>query len=229
MFSSWHRHPSLTFNWAGGLIAARPVIFAACAHNDARVCQQCKNNSNNNYCSPHIHPSLFNESISRSRTDLLLKMAFFTATFDTTTLAVRASYTVGTGWYHHGNLTPGRISAGRPLCLRLRLDGSIIVLFPCHCAAPRHRVLSADCIRSIPYSAVSVVIIGHRGCLRASHSRLPAWHYPWLRLEENVQYRMDILFSKCREFPSHSLALEKAVFNHIVFKMIQIQQNAQNS
>ena len=77
MFSSWHRHPSLTFNWAGGLIAARPVIFAACAHNDARVCQQCKNNSNNNYCSPHIHPSLFNESISRSRTDLLLKMAFF--------------------------------------------------------------------------------------------------------------------------------------------------------
>ena len=26
--------------------------------------------------SPHIHPSLFNKSISRSRTDLLLKMAF---------------------------------------------------------------------------------------------------------------------------------------------------------
>ena len=100
----------------------------------------------------------------------------------------------------HGTLTPGRISAGRPLCLRLRLDGSIIVLFPCHCAAPRHRVLSADCIRSIPYSAVSVVIIGHRGCLRASHSRLPAWFYPWLRLEENVQYRMDIQLSKtsCR-------------------------------
>lgn len=85
---------------------------------------------------------------------------------------------------------------GRPLCLRLRLDGSIIILFPCHCAAPRHRVLSADCIRSIPYSAVSVVINGHRGCLRASHSRLPAWGYPWLRLEENVQYRMDILFSR---------------------------------
>ena len=121
---------------------------------------------------------------------------YFTATFDTTPLTVRASYTVGTGWYHHGNLTPSRISAGRPLCLRLRLDGSIIVLFPCHCAAPRHRVLSADCIRSIPYSAVSVVINGHRGCLRASHSRLPAWGYPWLRLEENVQYRMDILFSK---------------------------------
>ena len=121
---------------------------------------------------------------------------YFTATFDTTPLTVRASYTVGTGWYHHGNLTPGRISAGRPLCLRLRLDGSIIVLFPCHCAAPRHRVLSADCIRSIPYSAVSVVINGHRGCLRASHSRLPAWFYPWLRLEENVQYRMDILFSR---------------------------------
>ena len=154
---------------------------------------------------------------------------YFTATFDTTPLTVRASYTVGTGWYHHGNLTPVRISAGRPLCLRLRLDGSIIVLFPCHCAAPRHRVLSADFIRSIPYSAVSVVINGHRGCLRASHSRLPAWVYPWLRLEENVQYRMDILFSKCREFPSHSLALEKAVFNHIVFKIIQIQQNAQNS
>ena len=89
-------------------------------------------------------------------------------------------------------------------------------------------MLSADCIRSIPYSAVSVVINGHRGCLRASHSRLPAWVYPWLRLEENVQYRMDILFSKGREFPSHSLALEKAVFNHIVFKIIQIQQNAQN-
>lgn len=121
---------------------------------------------------------------------------YFTATFDTTSLTVRASYTVGTGWYHHGNLTPSRISAGRPLCLRLRLDGSIIVLFPCHCAAPRHRVLSADCIRSIPYSAVSVVINGHRGCLRASHSRLPAWFYPWLRLEENVQYRMDILFSR---------------------------------
>ena len=76
MHSSWHHHPSLTFNRAGGLIAARPVIFTACAHNDARVCQQCKNNSNNNYCSPHIHPSLFNKSISRSRTDLLLKMAF---------------------------------------------------------------------------------------------------------------------------------------------------------
>ena len=27
----------------------------------------------------------------------------------------------------HGTLTPGRISAGRPLCLRLRLDGSIII------------------------------------------------------------------------------------------------------
>ena len=76
MHSSWHHHPSLTFNWAGELIAARPVIFTACAHNDACVCQQCKNNSNNNYCSPHIHPSLFNKSISRSRTDLLLKMAF---------------------------------------------------------------------------------------------------------------------------------------------------------
>ena len=149
---------------------------------------------------------------------------YFTATFDTTPLTVRASYTVGTGWYHHGNLTPVRISAGRPLCLRLRLDGSIIVLFPCHCAAPRHRVLSADCIRSIPYSAVSVVINGHRGCLRASHSRLPAWVYPWLRLEENVQYRMDILFSKCREFPSHSLALEKAVFNHIVLKLFKFSK-----
>ena len=31
---------------------------------------------------------------------------YFTATFDTTPLTVRASYTVGTGWYHHGNLTP---------------------------------------------------------------------------------------------------------------------------
>ena len=159
--------------------------------------------------------------------------------FDTTSPSAKACAT-GTGSVgrpseprlaspRHGTLTPGRISAGRPLCLRLRLDGSIIILFPCYCAAPRHRVLSADCIRSIPYSAVSVVINGHRGCLRASHSRLPAWVYPWLRLEENVQYRMDILFSKCREFPSHSLALEKAVFNHIVFKIIQIQQNAQNS
>ena len=42
---------------------------------------------------------------------------YFTATFDTTPLTVRASYTVGTGWYHHGNLTPGRISVGRPHCL----------------------------------------------------------------------------------------------------------------
>ena len=107
------------------------------------------------------------------------------------------------GWLHRVmGVSPPRGSlaaallAWSPFHRGLGLDGSIIVLFPCHCAAPRHRVLSADFIRSIPYSAVSVVINGHRGCLRASHSRLPAWFYPWLRLEENVQYRMDILFSR---------------------------------
>lgn len=115
MHSSWHHHPSLTFNRAGELIAARPVIFTACAHNDACVCQQCKNNSNNNYCSPHIHPSLFNKVHLQKQNRFASEDGFyFTATFDTTPLTVRASYTVGTGWYHHGNLTPGWISAGPP-------------------------------------------------------------------------------------------------------------------
>ena len=161
-----------------------------------------------------------------------LKAASCLSVFDTTSPDMGGNE--NSGWHRFMSISPpaGSLSAAllawSPFRWGLGLDGSIIVLFPCHCAAPRHRVLSADFIRSIPYSAVSVVINGHRGCLRASHSRLPAWFYPWLRLEENVQYRMDILFSKCREFPSHSLALEKAVFNHIVFKIIQIQQNAQN-
>ena len=41
----------------------------------------------------------------------------FTATFDTTPLTVRASYTVGTGWYHHGNSTSSGFSGGRPHCV----------------------------------------------------------------------------------------------------------------
>ncbi len=42
----------------------------------------------------------------------------------------------------HGASTPGRISVGRPPCLRLGLDGSIIIPERSHCETACHRLFS---------------------------------------------------------------------------------------